>query len=160
VVIAWTASVNQTNQIFLQKVGPEPALKWGDMTLASNVPTAYNRWNPVLLGDEDGGTWIAWEDFRNQLNYQIKLNHLDGDGRSPWPGGEIAVAPAPGDQGKAAMTSDGKDGVWVSWIDNRLATIGLYAQEVNGDGNRLLGTKGQLVVDRLSKPSNPQLVSL
>ena len=29
VVLAWDGSVRQTNQIFLQKVGPEPKLKWG-----------------------------------------------------------------------------------------------------------------------------------
>jgi hypothetical protein len=159
-VLAWTGAAGGTSQIFLQKVGPDPALKWGDMTLASNIPTSYNRWNPVLLGAEDGGTWIAWEDFRNQLNYQIQLNHLHEDGRSPWPGGEIAVAPAPGDQGKIAMTHDGKEGVCASWIDNRLATIGLYIQEVDGSGNRLQGKQGTRLADQLSKPSVPQLVSL
>jgi hypothetical protein len=159
-VLAWTASVTQTNQIFLQKIGPERALKWGTMQLASRVPIAYNRWNPVLLGDEKGGTWITWEDFRNQLNYQLQLNHLTGDGKSAWQGGEIAVAPAEGDQGKSVMIHDGEEGVWVAWIDNRLATIGIYVQELNETGDRLQGTKGFLVADQLRKPSPPQMVPL
>src|SRR5882724_850352 len=159
-VMAWTGSENQTNQIYLQKAGPDAALKWGTMKLASSSPAVYTRWNPLLLGDENGGTWIAWEDFRNQVNYLIQLNHLHGDGQSPWPDGEIALAPFSGDQGKAAMAHDGKDGVWVAWIDNRLATIGLYIQEVDGSGNRLQGKTGRLVADKLNKPSRPQLVAL
>ncbi len=159
-VLAWTASVTQTNQIFLQKAGPERALKWGTMQLASRVPISYNRWNPVLLGDEEGGTWITWEDFRNQQNYQLQLNHLQGDGKSAWTGGEIAVAPGSGDQGRVAMAHDGEDGVWVAWVDNRLATIGLYVQEVDGSGNLLQGKNGRLMVDQLRKPSLPQLVAL
>ena len=160
VVLAWTASDRQLNQIFLQKVGPYAALLWGTMTLASNVSTLYNRWNPVLEGDENGGTWIAWEDFRNQVSYQVQLNHLHGDGKSPWPEGEIAVGPAAGDQGKVAIVRDGKDGAWVAWIDNRLATVGLYIQEVDGTGHRLQGAKGRLIADKLSAPSVPLLVSV
>ena len=160
VVAAWTASAAQTNQIFLQKAGPEPALKWGTMQLASKVPVQYNRWNPLLLGDEDGGTWIAWEDFRNQVSYQLQINHLDKDGKSAWPGGEIAIAAAAGDQGKAALAHDGDKGAWVAWIDNRLATIGLYIQEIDASGNRLQGKSGHLIVDQLRKPALPQLVSL
>ncbi len=160
VVLTWSGPSRQTNQIFLQKVGPEPQLKWGDMTLASNIPTLYNRWNPVLVGDEAGGSWIGWEDFRDQTNYQIRLNHIHGDGSSLWPEGEIAVAPAPGDQGKMTMVGDGKEGVWLAWIDNRLSTVGLYVQEVESDGKWLQGDKGRLIADQLKKPSTPQIVSL
>ncbi len=150
VVFAWNGNVGQTNQIFIQKVGPEPQLKWGTMTLASNLKIPFNRWNPVVLGDDSGGTWIGWEDFRDQLNYQIQLNHLDGTGKSMWPNGEIAVAPATGDQGKMSMASDGKNGVWLAWIDNRLSTVGLYAQEVDEDGNLLQGAKGRVLADQLT----------
>ncbi len=159
-VLTWTGPSDQTTQIFLQKVGPDAALKWGVMTLASNAPISYNRWNPLLLGDENGGTWIAWEDFRNQINYQIQLNHLKGDGKSAWPNGEIAVAPSQSDQGKAAMTHDGKDGVWIAWIDNRSATVGVYVQEIDESRNQLQGKQGRLIADNLSKPSPPQLVAL
>jgi hypothetical protein len=159
-VLAWNGASSQTNQIFLQKVGPEPALKWGNKTLSSNIPTAYNRWNPVLLGGETGGTWIAWEDFRNQMNYQIQLNHLDRSGKSDWLKGEIAVAPAAGEQGKTAMTGDGKEGVWLAWIDNRLSTVGLYVQEIAADGSRLQGSKGRLIADDLTKPMEPRLVAV
>src|SRR5207302_8474553 len=55
-VMAWTASQDQTNQIFLQKVGPNAALQWGDMKLASSSPILDSRWNPLLVGAEGGGT--------------------------------------------------------------------------------------------------------
>ena len=160
VAIAWTAPVAQTTQIVLQKAGPGPALKWGSGVSASARPSTFNRWNPVLRGDEAGGAWIAWEDFSNQVNYLIHLNHLGATGVSLWPDGDVAIAPAAGDQGKMAMVGDGKDSIWLAWIDNRLATIGLYAQEVDGSGRLLQGNAGFLVADQLTKPSRPQLVSL
>ena len=58
------------------------------------------------------------------------------------------------------MIGDRNDGIWLAWIDNRLATIGLYAQEIDGSGTRRLGDAGQLIVDQLAKPSHPQLVAL
>jgi hypothetical protein len=160
VVLAWNGQSGQTSQIFLQKVGPEPVLKWNNMTLASNVPIRFNRWNPALMGDENGGTWIAWEDFHDQNNYQIQLNHLHGDGKSVWPQGEITVAPAPGDQGKMTIGGNERDGIWLAWIDNRLSTIGLYVQEVGPDGKRLQGLRGRLIADGLSKVSKPQLITI
>ena len=151
--------VKQT-KFFCKKWGLNPQLKWGDMTLASNIPIQYNRWNPVLVGDEDGGTWIGWEDFRNQINYQIQLNHLQGDGQTIWPRGEIEVAPAPGEQGKMTMATDGNSGVWLAWIDSRLSTVGLYVQNISREGVRLQGNKGRLIADQLRKPSNPQIIHL
>jgi len=160
VAIAWNASADQTNQILLQKAGPGPTLKWGAGVSASAQPATFNRWNPVLRGDEAGGAWIAWADYSNQENYLIHLNRLNTSGVSLWPDGDFAIAPAPGDQGKMTMSGDGKDGVWLAWIDNRLSTIGLYAQEVDGSGHLLQGSAGFLVADHLVKPSRPQLVSL
>jgi len=160
VAIAWTEGVNQTNQTRLQKVGPDPVLKWESPVFAASGAGPHNCWNPLLFGDEAGGTWIAWEDYRDQVNYQLELNHLNASGVSLWPVGEIAVAPAPGDQGKTAITGNGNKGVWLAWIDNRLATVGLYLQEIDGSGSRNLGDGGRLIADHLSRPSRPQLVSL
>jgi hypothetical protein len=45
-------------------------------------------------------------------------------------------------------------------VDNRLATISIYAQEIDGTGARLQGKQGRLIADQLTKPSNPQIVTL
>jgi len=127
---------------------------------ASGLPASHNQWNLSLFGDDAGGVWIAWEDFRNSSNFQIWLNHLNGKGTSAWVGGEMPVAPADGDQGRIAITGDKKDGVWLAWIDNRLSTVGLYVQEVDQTGRPLQGMVGRRVADRLNKPSKPQLVAL
>jgi len=114
----------------------------------------------VLYGDNTGGTWILWEDFRNQVNFQVQLNHLDGDGSSVWPGGEIAIAPASGDQGKTAIVGNGINGVWTVWIDNRRATVSLYAQEIDIAGKLLQGDAGMMIATDLHKPSSPKLALL
>jgi len=69
--------------IYTSESGPDAALKWGYHEARIELPRRLYPLNPLLLGDENGGTWIAWEDFRNQVNYLIQLNHLHGDGQSP-----------------------------------------------------------------------------
>ncbi len=160
VVVVWTAADRQVNQIYLQKAGPKAVLNWESKTLASTVPIPYNRWNPTVVGDEAGGTWIGWEDVRDQQQYQIYLNLLHSDGASAWPTGEIFAGPALGDQGKLSMATDGNQGVWLAWIDNRLATVGLYVQKVNPSGKRLLDPRGKLVQNQLVKPTKPQILSV
>jgi len=59
-----------------------------------------------------------------------------------------------------SMIGDGKSGVWLAWIDNRQSTVGLYVQEIDGNGSRLQGAKGK--PDRRSTsqtPPSPQLTS-
>jgi hypothetical protein len=160
VAIAWNTSERQTSQILLQRVGPEPVLKWGPALYASQRPPTYNRWNPALWGNEGGGVWVGWEDFGNLANYQIQVNHLNEGGSSVWPSGELTAAPALGDQGKMTLTGNGNGGVWMAWIDNRLSDIALYVQEIDGAGARLQGPGGRRVADHLTKSSKPQLVSL
>ena len=70
------------------------------------------------------------------------------------------MAPAPGDQGKASIASDGKNGVWLAWVDNRYSSVGLYVQNIGADGSRLQGDSGRLIADQLSKVSTPQIVTL
>jgi hypothetical protein len=159
-VLAWSDTVSQRNQIFLQKVGPDATLAWDPPILASPNKLLFSRWNPVLRGDFEGGTWIAWEDYRSQTNYLLQLNRLDGAGMPRWPRGEIAAAAASGDQGKAAMITDADEGIWLAWIDNRNTTTGLYVQQVDAQGNLLLERSGALVASGLRKPSPPQLASL
>ncbi len=159
-VLTWTAPQRQVMQTFLQKVGPKGVLQWENGKLASGPPNASNQWNPVLAGDAEGGTWIAWEDYRDEKHYQAQLHHLKGDGTPAWGGGEIAIAPAAGDQGKIALALDQDRSVWAAWVDNRRATVGLYAQKIDQKGHRIFGPKGRLLVDRLSKPSRPQVIPL
>ena len=58
------------------------------------------------------------------------------------------------------MITDAQNGVLLAWIDNRNATIGLYAQEVDAQGNLLLGPTGFLVANELRNVSTPHLASL
>jgi len=53
--LGWGPSRQNETKIFSSKGRPgNRTLKWGDKTLASNIPILYNRWNPVLVGDEEG----------------------------------------------------------------------------------------------------------
>jgi len=158
-VIAWGEYVTGLKRIFLQRVGPQAQFQWGDGKPAS-VETRVSRWNPLLHSDGQGGTWVAWVDFRNQQVGQVFLNHLGLDGEPVWAKGEMAVAPALGDQGFVAMADDGKDGVWLAWVDNRGWGVSLYAQRIDASGQRLCDESGLKIASKLKSPSVPQIVTL
>ena len=83
-----------------KKSVPDPALNGPPDTYASDGPADHNRWNPVILGDDRGGAWVAWEDFRNRENYQIEVNHLGGAGVSLWHGRRKCGGAGPGRSGE------------------------------------------------------------
>jgi hypothetical protein len=63
-------------------------------------------------------------------------------------------------QGRAAMTGDGENGVWLAWIDGRSADVALYVQRVSSNGMLLAGDAGLKVAGALNTPSVPRLVTL
>jgi hypothetical protein len=160
-VLAWLGYGTDTTRIVLQKIAADGTLAWGtDGRYASNDFVNYNRWNPLLAGDDSHQPWISWVDIRNRLNYQLFANHFDDAGNALWSQGEISVAPAPGDQGRAGVQVDGQGGLWLAWMDNRYTDLAMYAQRVDPQRNLLLGPNGLRIGPGMTKPSPPIIVNL
>ncbi len=157
-VLAWVAAPQGSNEVFLQSMTPNGELRWnpnGEVVAIGQ----WEQWNPVLYGDGGGGTWVGWEDYRNQQYWQVHLRYvrIDKEARS---GPDIALAALPTDQGRLALTYDGLNGVFAAWIDGRSGPAGVYLQEVSPDGNLLCGDQGLAAAEGLVKPSVPQVVDL
>src|SRR5439155_23421731 len=103
-----------------------------------------------MVSDLAGGALIFWQDARNGSNYDIFGQHINsagevfGNGASNWVAGGISIAGAAGNQYIPAAVSDGSGGAIVVWQDGRLGAgnYDIYAQRVDGDGNRLWAPAG------------------
>jgi hypothetical protein len=158
-VLSWQAPSSGVDRSFLQLATADGKLNWGPEGLEVSKGN-WHEWNPVLYGDGEGGTWIGWEDYRNQTNWQVFVHHVVIQGPSPWPGGETALTNVSADQGRLSITDDRQGGLQAAWIDNRVGTTGLYLQVVDRQGQLRLGPAGFLVANQLKEPLTPQITGL
>ncbi len=121
---------------------------------------------PVMVSDLTGGVLIFWQDARNGGNYDIFGQHISstggvfGIGASNWTGGGISIAGATGNQYVPAAVSDGEGGAIVVWQDGRLGAgnYDIYAQRVDGDGNRMWASAGVPVCVAANNQISPTII--
>ena len=92
--------------------------------------------------------------------YAQKVNG-DGNISIEWPIDGVALCTASGDQGFPQIASDGTGGAIITWQDNRGATIDIYAQRVDGDGDIPSGwpADGVALCTASGDQENPQITS-
>jgi hypothetical protein len=67
--------------VYVQKIDAQGNKLWGEKGIA--VTTAYGRQeDPLLVGDENGGAFIVWIDYRNEPDTKgdVYAQHVLSDG--------------------------------------------------------------------------------
>lgn len=82
-------------------------------------------------------------------------------GTSNWVSGGISIAGATGNQYVPAAVSDGSGGAILVWQDGRLGAgnYDIYAQRVDGDGNRMWASAGVPVCVAANNQINPTIIA-
>ncbi|MFI5372185.1 MAG: FlgD immunoglobulin-like domain containing protein [Candidatus Eisenbacteria bacterium] len=89
----------------------------------------------TMAADGGGGAFLAWQDLRAGVNYNIYVEHVLPDGiLDSWPGGGVQLAPSIYSQRNSQLVPDGSGGVIVAWIDGRSGYDMVFAQHVIGGG--------------------------
>lgn len=88
---------------------------------------------PVVLADEVGGAYVAWEDF---IKGDVFLQYLAGDGTvtAGWPANGLPICVLPSPQGIPQLASDGSGGVLMAWGDLRDGPQAVYLQRIASGG--------------------------
>jgi len=157
-VIAWTVGDGAgINHVLLQYVDSKGNFLWGPSGKpASQEP--QSKWNPIVYGDGQGGSFVGWEDYRSQIQWQVYVQHFHQDGQPVW-GSDVAIAPSGAGQGTLDLADDGQGGSFAAWIDNRFGTAGLFAQQISTDGVRMWGDGGTPIAQGLTKPQHVEILS-
>ncbi len=158
-VVAWVAQQSGVSRLFLQSVDAAGHFHFAPQGLNITYGS-WDQWNPVLLGDGHGSIWSGWEDYRNHFHWQVFAGNLDQNAHIVWPGGEVALGAVTSDQAHLAIVDDGRKGVFAVWLDNRAGGSGLYAQEVDAQGQLLLGERGRAIAEGMTHPSTPKIVNV
>ena len=116
----------------------------GDMLWASNgilittlIDVDMN--DPVAAYDGEGGVYIAWADWRNDMT-QVHAQHIDADGNMLWEENGVAVSEPDDFHTEYSIVASSDGGALIAWTQNFPSES--YAQKINDAGVRIWGEHG------------------
>jgi hypothetical protein len=146
--------------IYAQRIGENGALLWA----AEGVEVtgaADSQVDPQITFGYAGATYVVWEDERSGSNVDVYAQRLDSNGERIWSRDGIPVSVMPGDQADIDVTTDGRGGVLIVWVDHRSSGSGadVYAQRINAAGESLWDTNGVAVCTALTDQNRPNITA-
>jgi len=136
-VVVWRDDRTGNGDIYAQKLDASGNKLWTtDVRVNSDSGTTW-QWSPTVVVDRSGNAVVVWEDHRNG-NVDIYAQKLNGSGNRLWVT-DVCVNSDNGTAGQwsPAAALDGSGNAVVVWYDYRNGDSDIYAQKLNGSGNRL-----------------------
>jgi hypothetical protein len=130
-------------EIWAQRINASGNVVWAN----GGVPVSgfiSEHLNERVQSDGQGGVYVTFQDFRNGFDFDVYVQHLDGNGNRLWNTGVLACN-AFGTQTNPKIDPDYlTGGVIVSWTDKRNGIdYDIYAQRIDFNGNLLWGDAGK-----------------
>jgi len=159
-IVVWQDRRNGgTDKLYVQRIGPDGSLLWAENGIPLAGTPGY-QYYPAIVGDGSGGAYIAWQDNRSGVGYDIFLQHVSGLGRMLFTDDGLAVCDAPGHQYYPALVRSGANEVILTWQDKRNGNFDIYAQRVNSLGNALWAPNGAPVCSGDGDQVDPVIASV
>lgn len=115
---------------------------------------------PVLIPDGNGGTIIAWRDYRNGSTTDIYAQRIDANSNALWTASGVVICTASGTQQYPEIASDGNGGAIIVWQDKRNGTTtDIYAQKIDASGNVQWTSNGVAICTASGDQSNHKIIS-
>src|SRR5262245_33078687 len=100
-----------------------------------------SQYQLAVIGDGNGGTYLAWQDYRSDRFGRVFVQHLSAVGmpHEGWPATGLAITDTLCEQSWPQLALDGAGGVLVSWQDRRSSRLNVYLQRITAVGRRAVG---------------------
>ncbi len=158
-IVAWEDRRNGAADIYAQRINAAGDVQWGADGIAV-CTAAYVQAYPRIIADGSDGAVVAWEDRRNNNNYDIFAQRVDGSGAVQWTPGGVAVSATTYDQKDCRIVSLGSGDAMVAWVDYRGGgTSNIYAQRIDAGGVCQWTSNGVVVCGAAGNQLNIQLVA-
>jgi hypothetical protein len=151
-IIAWTDQRSPTQHgVYAQRVNERGEALWTDngVELTSNE---YALGDVHLVPDGSGGACFS---FTHSGLGALFAGRVSSEGEVLW----ISTVGAIGIASPPDIASDGAGGVIVCWSDDRNGTQDIFAQRLNGNGDRLWGSYGYEIEIGAMNQTNPKISS-
>ncbi|MBK8165532.1 MAG: hypothetical protein IPK64_06120 [bacterium] len=159
-IVAWIDARGGGNPaIYAQRVNPSGSRAWAtDGVLAYQSAGFFTEF--VLVGDGQGGAFLAAVDSQDALQYHVYLQRLNPSGsRVLGTGGVAAVAGSASAQADPALVNTESGVAVVVFVDSRTAGGDIYAQRITSSGTLTWGSGGAVVCGVAEAQGAPRAVA-
>ena len=144
--------------IYAQRVNASGAAEWTIDGVALCTATGYQM-DPTMTSDGGGGAIVTWESSPNGENWDIYTQRVNALGAVQWTTDGVAICIAAGDQWYPMITSDGRGGAIVTWLDYRSGNADIYAQRVNDSGSAQWTADGIALCTAMGEQESARITS-
>ncbi|MFQ5605059.1 MAG: T9SS type A sorting domain-containing protein [bacterium] len=112
----------------------------------------FDQANLMLFEDGVGGAIVVFNELvqvADTLRAVVFAQRFDSTSGRVWGDSAVVVSPSPAHQIPLAVCGDEKGGAFIFWTENRKPDNfkELYVNKIDGDGSRVLGSEGVLIVE-------------
>ncbi len=138
-IICWHDERIQTSSfdVYAQRIDKDGYIRWTVNGVAIAVDFGSQS-KPDIVADGAGGAFITWTDTRAGDN-DVYAQRIDSSGNVLWTKDGVVVADGAMNQSDPKITSDGRGGVIITYINQASSGPGthVYAMRLGGDGTKL-----------------------
>ncbi|MEP7141525.1 MAG: hypothetical protein ABI707_01585 [Ferruginibacter sp.] len=137
--IIMSEDIEGMGDIFAQKITSSGTIAWGATANPVQIcVTPQFKYNSTIIADGSGGAFIAWSDYRFNIEAgEIFIQRISSGGIVQWGANGLRVTNnATADDDEPVLCSDGAGGVIVAWQsdDTTNKNIQSFAQHYNSAG--------------------------
>ena len=158
-IITWQDLRNGSHyDIYAQRLDAAGNRLWGGNGIAV-CSAGGDQTNAKIEPDSStNGAYIAWQDTRSSVDYDIYMQRVDSSGNIKWVTDGIAVSTATDNQSALDMLSfDGGHQLIITWKDKRNGNYDIYAQKLNSNGALQWNPSGVVVCNSNFDQINPNI---
>lgn len=161
-IIAWNDNRKtpvDSEGIYAQRLNSSGITQW----TANGVPVyagpRYGQY-PQIVSDGSGGAIITWYDDRDYPSGSLDIyaQRINSSGVPQWTANGVLVCGATGGQEHPQLVGDGSGGAFITWHDERVSNINIYAQRLNSSGVPQWTTDGIAVTNTSGYKFYPQII--
>jgi hypothetical protein len=128
--ITWEDYRNANWDIYAQRVSPSGNVMWKvDGIPLCTVPGT--QYAPQIVKSRGMSSLVVWEDYRNNLSYNIFAQKISETGEILWDRDGTPICMTEGGARSPQVVEDGEGGAIVVWTDYRYGNYDIYAQRIN-----------------------------
>lgn len=123
-------------RICAQRIDVQGNILWGDRGIFVSDTTYWlNAENPRVCADENGGAFIAFQEYDDNFELKVYVKYIDADGNFPWGEQQIRVSTGDHDEFVWGITPDTDGSVIVVWKEGHfIYGYDVCAAKVTADG--------------------------
>lgn len=130
--VAWQDGRSGGVDIYAQRVDTDGNMMWADNgVLVCNSPNDQGQL--AMIYDGNNGAIIVWQDNRNS-NIDLYAQKVNSAGAMQWTSNGVAICTAASIQYPPKIASDGANGAFITWYDDRNGDNDIYVTRVNASG--------------------------